>query len=62
MNIEGERAGYKLNSTFLQSSKNLPNNITEQVKALNNLVLGYAVPQVLGKAIGYVKYKKMMPV
>ncbi len=46
-----------MRSTFLQSSKNLPNNITEQVKALNNLVLGYAVPQVLGEAIGYVKYK-----
>jgi len=46
-----------MRSTFLQSSKNLPTNITEQVKQLNDLVLGYAVPQVLGEAIGYVKYK-----
>ena len=46
-----------MRSTFLQSSKNLPTNISEQITQLNNLVLGYAVPQVLGEAIGYVKYK-----
>ncbi len=46
-----------MRSTFLQSSKNLPTNITGQVKQLNDLVLGYAVPQVLGEAVGYVKYK-----
>ena len=46
-----------MRSTFLQSSKNLPTNIAGQVKQLNNLVLGYAVPQVLGEAVGYVKYK-----
>lgn len=46
-----------MRSTFLQSAKNLPNQITEQVKQLNNLVFAYAVPQVLGEAIGYVKYK-----
>ena len=46
-----------MRSTFLQSSKNLPTQITEQVTALNNLVLDYAVPQVLGEAVGYVKYK-----
>ena len=46
-----------MRSIFLQSSKNLPNNITEQVNQLNNLVLDYAVPQVMGEAVGYVKYK-----
>lgn len=46
-----------MRSTFLQSSKNLPTNITGQVKQLNDLVLGYAIPQVLGEAVGYVKYK-----
>lgn len=46
-----------MRSIFLQNSKNLPTNITGQVKALNDLVLAYAVPQVLGEAIGYVKYK-----
>lgn len=46
-----------MRSIFLQNSKNLPTDITGQVKALNDLVLAYAVPQVLGEAIGYVKYK-----
>ena len=46
-----------MRSIFLQNSKNLPTNITEQVAQLNNLVLEYAIPQVLGEAIGYVKYK-----
>ena len=46
-----------MRSTFLQHSKNLQTNITEQVQQLNNLVLDYAVPQVLGEAVGYVKFK-----
>ena len=36
---------------------NLPNQITEQVTALNKIVLDYCVPQVYGEAKGYVKYK-----
>ena len=46
-----------MRSIFLQNSKNLPNNITQQIKQLNKLVLDYAIPQVMGEAIGYVKYK-----
>ncbi len=46
-----------MRSIFLQNSKNLPNNITEQIKQLNHLVLEYAVPQVMGEAVGYVKFK-----
>jgi len=46
-----------MRSTFLQHSKNLPDKITEQVRQLNDMVLQYAVPQVLGEAIGYVKFK-----
>lgn len=46
-----------MRSIFLQNSKNLQTDITNQIKALNDLVLDYAVPQVLGEAIGYVKYK-----
>ena len=46
-----------MRSIFLQHSKNLPNNITQQVEQLNHLVLEYAVPQVLGEAVGYVKFK-----
>lgn len=46
-----------MRSVFLQYSKNLPNNITEQIASLNNLVLDYAVRQVYGEAVGYMKYK-----
>ena len=46
-----------MRSTFLQSATNLPNKITEQVKALNKLVLDYSVPQIFGEAQGYIKYK-----
>ncbi len=46
-----------MRSIFLQNSKNLPNNIKGQITQLNNLVLEYAVPQVMGEAVGYVKFK-----
>ena len=46
-----------MRSIFLQHSKNLPNNITQQITQLNHLVLEYAIPQVTGEAIGYVKFK-----
>ena len=46
-----------MRSIFLQNSKNLPNNIKGQITQLNNLVLEYAIPQVMGEAIGYVKFK-----
>ena len=46
-----------MRSIFLQHSKNLPNNIKGQITQLNNLVLEYAIPQVMGEAIGYVKFK-----
>ena len=46
-----------MRSIFLQHSKNLPTNITQQIVQLNHLVLEYAVPQVMGEAIGYVKFK-----
>jgi len=46
-----------MRSIFLQHALNLPNKITEQVTALNQIVLDYCVPQVYGEAKGYVKYK-----
>ena len=46
-----------MRSIYLQHAKNLPNQISEQVKSLNNMVLDYAIPQVMGEAIGYVKFK-----
>jgi len=47
-----------MRSIFLQYAKNLPNNITQQIKDLNNLVLDYAVHQVYGEVQGYMKYKQ----
>ena len=46
-----------MRSIYLQHAKNLPNQIAEQVKALNNMVMDYAIPQIMGEAIGYVKFK-----
>lgn len=46
-----------MRSIYLQHAKNLPNQIAEQVKALNTMVMDYAIPQIMGEAIGYVKFK-----
>ena len=46
-----------MRSIYLQHARNLPTQIAEQVSSLNKMVLDYAVPQVMGEAIGYVKYK-----
>jgi len=42
---------------FLQNSKNLPDNIPDQITDLNRLVLSYAIGQVYGEAEGYMKYQ-----
>jgi hypothetical protein len=47
-----------MRSIFLQYSQNLPQEIIDQVKTLNGLVLEYAIPQVYGEAQGYMQYKK----
>jgi len=46
-----------MRSIFLQNSTNLPNNIAKQVSAINKIVIDYAVPQIYGEAVAYVKYK-----
>ena len=46
-----------MRSIFLQYSRNLKNNIKEQIKNLNKLVIDYAVNQVYGETIGYMKFK-----
>ena len=46
-----------MRSIYLQHSSNLPTNITQQVEALNKLVLEYAIPQICGEADGYIKYR-----
>ncbi len=45
-----------MRSIFLQHSINTPDNIKEQLEALNKLVLDYCVAQVYGEAQGYMKY------
>jgi len=45
-----------MRSTFLQYSQNSPNNITQQVETLNQLVLDYCVPFVYNECVAYMKY------
>lgn len=45
-----------MRSTYLSYAKNQPKNIEEQVNDLNNLVLDYAVDQVISEAKGYLHY------
>jgi len=45
-----------MRSIYLQYAEHYPNNITEQVERLNQLVLEYAVPSVYNEAMGYLKY------
>jgi hypothetical protein len=47
-----------MRSVFLQYSRNLPDNISEQIASLNKLVLDYSIRQVYGEAEGYMKYKR----
>ena len=54
-----------MRSIFLQHSKNLSHNITQQVENLNKLVLDYCIPQICSEAKGYIKFKQdvsMLPV
>lgn len=45
-----------MRSVFLQYSANQPNNITQQISQLNNIVLEYCIQQVYSEAQGYMKY------
>jgi hypothetical protein len=45
-----------MRSIFLQYSANFKNEVTEQVKQLNQMVLNYCIQQVYGEAQGYMKY------
>jgi hypothetical protein len=47
-----------MRGVFLQNSKNLLNNIPEQIKELNAIVLDHCIKQVYGEAEGYMKYKR----
>ena len=45
-----------MRSVFLQYSANQPNNISQQIKELNKIVLNYCIQQVYSEAQGYMKY------
>ena len=47
-----------MRSVFLQSSTNLPNNITQQIEALNDLVIKYCIKQIYSEAQSYINYKR----
>lgn len=47
-----------MRSIFLQNSKNLETNISEQIKELNDLVLAYCINNVYNEAVAYLNYKK----
>ena len=43
-------------SVFLQHAKNMDENVTEQIEAMNRMVIDYCVKQVYSEAQGYIKY------
>jgi len=45
-----------MRSIFLQYSANLPGNISNQITALNQMVLNFCIQQVYSEAKGYMKY------
>lgn len=45
-----------MRAIYLENSKNLLNDIPEQVNALNKLVLDYAIPQIYSSITSYAKY------
>lgn len=47
-----------MRSIFLQYAEHKSDDITEQVRTLNKLVLDYAIPNVYNEAVGYVKYRE----
>ena len=45
-----------MRSTYLQYAEHYPNQITEQIQRLNDIVLDYCVKFVHGEAVAYLKY------
>ena len=45
-----------MRAIYLQNALNLNNNITQQISALNKIVLDYCIPQIFGEIQGYIKY------
>ena len=47
-----------MRSIYLQYSKNLPNNIKEQIEDLNSLVENHSVPNIMSNIKQYLTYKQ----
>ena len=47
-----------MRSVFLQYSLNQPDNISEQIQSLNNIVLEYCIPKIHSELVSYLKYKE----
>lgn len=47
-----------MRAVYLQNSINNPNDCTQQIKALNKIVIDYCVKHVYSEALGYIQYKK----
>ena len=45
-----------MRAIFLQNALNLNTDISQQVAALNKIVLDYCIPQIYGEIQGYIKY------
>ena len=46
-----------MRSIFLQYTRSISTNITQQISDLNNLVVNYCVPKILPEIDAYIKYK-----
>jgi len=45
-----------MRSTYLQYAQHYPDQITEQIERLNDIVLSYAINSTYNEAVGYLKY------
>jgi hypothetical protein len=54
--IDGDKIEAMMRTVFDTHSRNLPNNITEQVEALNELVVRRGIEEAYNNAVSYQKY------
>jgi hypothetical protein len=47
-----------MRALYLESAVNLPNNIREQVTAINRHVINHCVPKLISEIRAYLKYKQ----
>jgi len=47
-----------MRAMYLQYSKNLETNISQQIQELNNFVLNYCIVNVFNEAVAYLKYRE----